>query len=160
MYEGVLGRFRDAIDEWTACPLPELSTRPYPLAEKLEQLPPRGGFFDVVRNTLSSWMRPRKPVEDAPPTDDEIICPRAWAEPMHQLNCDIIWPAELDDPNYQALIATRGYLELDTPKYAGRIKDEWLVEELLAMGGIRLAATLNYLFAREDASVNPLYNLY
>ncbi|KLO14003.1 phospholipase C/P1 nuclease [Schizopora paradoxa] len=160
MYEGVLGRFRDAIDEWTVCPLPELSTRPYPLTEKLEQLPVRGGFFDAVRSSLSSWMRPRKPVEEAPPTDDEIICPHAWAAPMHQLNCDIIWPAELDDPNYQAQIATQGYLELDTPKYAGRIKDEWLVEELLAMGGIRLAATLNYLFAREETAVSPLYKLY
>ena len=39
-----------------------------------------------------------------------------------------------------------GVFELDTPEYAGRIRSEWLVERLLAMGGIRLAGLLNGLF--------------
>lgn len=44
-----------------------------------------------------------------------------------------------------------GYLELDTPEYAGKIMDQWIVEKLLAQGGIRLAATLNSLFADGDS---------
>lgn len=43
------------------------------------------------------------------------------------------------------------YLELDTPEYSGKIRDEWVVEKLLAQGGIRLAGVLNYLFADEGA---------
>lgn len=46
------------------------------------------------------------------------------------------------------------YLELDTPEYAGRIQKEFVLEQLLAMGGIRLAAILNYLFAEESAVLN------
>ncbi|KAG8895452.1 hypothetical protein FRB99_000595 [Tulasnella sp. 403] len=38
------------------------------------------------------------------------------------------------------------YLELDTPQYAGKIKDQKILEKLLAMGGVRLAAVLNELF--------------
>lgn len=37
-------------------------------------------------------------------------------------------------------------LELNTPQYAGRIRQEWIVERLLAMAGIRLAGILNGLF--------------
>ncbi|KAI0790376.1 S1/P1 nuclease-domain-containing protein [Abortiporus biennis] len=41
-------------------------------------------------------------------------------------------------------------LELDTPEYAGRISEEWLVERLVAMAGIRLAGLLNALFLPPD----------
>jgi hypothetical protein len=34
-------------------------------------------------------------------------------------------------------------VELDTPEYWGRIKGDKVVEKLLAMAGIRLAAVLN-----------------
>ena len=86
----------------------------------------------------------------------------AWASPLHELNCEIIWPLALDEltpdnANLTSDVETEvnSYLELDTPEYAGAIKDAWLVEKLLAMGGIRLAATLNYLFTTQDAA--PLY---
>jgi hypothetical protein len=62
------------------------------------------------------------------------------------LNCDIIWPPELDEQDYD-LLQPHQYLELDTPAYSGRMAKEWIVEQVLSMGGIRLAATLNYLFA-------------
>ena len=42
------------------------------------------------------------------------------------------------------------YLELDAPKYSGVISDRWILEKLLAMAGVRLAALLNYLFAEDD----------
>ena len=147
MFEGILGRFEPFIEDWLTCPLDQLfkSSRPYPPPNKLLQHPFRSNALKQVAITGEAR---RTPPKDLPPTDDGIVCPYAWASPLHQLNCDIIWPAELDNPDY-----ARGskYLELDTPEYAGRIKDEWLVEQLLAMGGIRLAAILNYLFADIDA---------
>ncbi|THH07556.1 hypothetical protein EW145_g3298 [Phellinidium pouzarii] len=143
MFEGVLGRFAPMIEEWTSCPTPDDSnSRLYPPTEKFHQLPLRASFQS--ENAASGLTPP----PGLPPTDDGAVCPYSWAAPMHALNCDIIWPPALDE-------LTNTYLELDTPEYAGRIKDDWLVEQLLAMGGIRLAATLNYLFAADGAG--PLY---
>lgn len=147
MYEGVLGRFKTDIPEWTRCPAPapQLS-RPYPL--QLQEL------------RLTS---PLSPPAHLPQTDDEIICPYAWAAPLHELNCDIVWPPELDAPSNATSpssldssdpsdLAATQYLELDTPEYSGRIKAEFITERLLAMAGIRLAATLNYLFAADGVA--------
>lgn len=95
-------------------------------------------------------------------TDDDILCPHYWAEPIHKLNCEIVWPKELDEPPYNhsrleddSEYAGRPgtppgggpYLELDTPQYTGVISERWIVEKLLAQGGIRLAGVLNWLFA-------------
>jgi len=115
-------------------------------------------------------------------TDDDIVCPYAWAKPINQLNCDFIFPNAIDLPPYNQqfsfdlnshspdsvhlssksevdLVDSEGryragfkggggpYLELDTPEYAGKIKNEFVVEKLLAQGGIRLAGVLNWLFA-------------
>ncbi|KAI5117757.1 hypothetical protein M0805_000601 [Coniferiporia weirii] len=146
MFEGVLDRFAPFIDEWTSCSsLDDSSVRPYPPTQKLQQLPL------LPHRQSDSKTSKLVPPPGLPPTDDGVVCPYAWAAPMHKLNCDIIWPPALDE------LAQNAYLELDTPEYAGRIKDEWLVEQLLAMGGIRLAATLNYLFASDN--VNPLYRV-
>lgn len=149
MHEGILDRFDASIDEWLTCPpLDESKSRPYPPAEKLQQLPL------VVRTLAEKTAGLKTPPTGLPPTDDNIICPYAWAAPMHQLNCDIIWPPALDALAYLPDDGFNSYLELDTPEYAGRIEKEFLMEKLLAMGGIRLAAILNYLFAVET---NPLY---
>ncbi|EIW74377.1 phospholipase C P1 nuclease [Coniophora puteana RWD-64-598 SS2] len=43
------------------------------------------------------------------------------------------------------------YIELDTPEYAGELRRRWVVERLLLQAGVRLAGTLNYLFAEEGA---------
>jgi hypothetical protein len=37
--------------------------------------------------------------------------------------------------------------DLDTPEYSGKIEKAWIIEELLAKGGVRLGAVLNGLFA-------------
>ena len=64
-----------------------------------------------------------------PLTDDETVCPYFWAAPVHALNCEIVWPPALDSDDHPPV-------ELDTPEYAGRIADEMLLEQLLAMAGI------------------------
>lgn len=108
-------------------------------------------------------------------TDDEVLCPFHWATSIHRLNCDVIWLKEFDEPPYSQNLKdsasewdmdhnctecddtisdsppdARGHLEwlqLDTPKYAGDIQKRLIIEKLLAQGGVRLAAILNYLFA-------------
>lgn len=71
--------------------------------------------------------------------DGPVVCPYYWSKPIHQLNCDIAWPAGIDDS---------GEMELDTPEYAEEIGRQMVVEQLLAKGGVRLAGILNYVFAR------------
>lgn len=98
--------------------------------------------------------------EDGLGVDDDTLCPYAWAKPIHQLNCDIVFPKELDEPskslfgNDDALMAFRRkkthYFELYTPDYAGLIKERWIVEKLLTQAGVRLAAVLNWIFAEVD----------
>ena len=105
-----------------------------------------------------------------------MLCPYAWAKDLHKLNCDLVWPPELDQPPYgnsgeADASASEGHehsddgsdffarprqphpdlLELDTPEYAGRIRDEWIVEKLMAMAGVRLAGILNGLFMNPEA---------
>jgi hypothetical protein len=39
-------------------------------------------------------------------TDDETVCPYHWASEIHPLNCEIIWPKELDNPEHLAAART------------------------------------------------------
>ncbi|KAJ6507341.1 phospholipase C/P1 nuclease domain-containing protein [Mycena vitilis] len=141
MWEGVLGAWQHQLPDWLACPIP----------------------LD----------RPRRQTHGltAMATDDALICPHHWAAPIHELNCELVWPAALDRPPYkdtrpilpltpewgaQQVFSLEDaapappkpkYLELDTPAYAGVISERWVVEKLLAQAGLRLAGVLNYLFA-------------
>lgn len=158
MYEGVLGKWRDEIPEWLSCPAEP------PLSQSS-----RGSWQEVMtsREMLGGV---------AGETDDEFVCPYHWAQPIHALNCELVWPKEIDEPPYSSksypltsdspegcgVVDSQGrkprdphpYLELDTPEYWGVISDQWVVEKLLAMAGVRLAGVLNYLFA--DGSVKGL----
>jgi len=82
-------------------------------------------------------------VTTGPPatSDSDVLCPHAWAAPIHKLNCDVVWTAELDSPSGDELP------QLDKPEYSGKIEDGWVVEKLLAQGGVRLAGILNAIFA-------------
>ncbi|KAH8101871.1 phospholipase C/P1 nuclease domain-containing protein [Cristinia sonorae] len=159
MYEGfgtdlILGRFSSEYTDWLACP---------PLE--------RPSTWDTFQEILG-FQR----VKDETKWDDDALCPYSWAKELHKLNCEFpVWPRELDQPPYShAAYSTsdeheehthdeEAYLdasnplgrrpqphpdlfELDTPEYAGRIRSQWIVERLLAMAGIRLAALLNGLF--------------
>ncbi|CAG8566108.1 14343_t:CDS:2 [Funneliformis mosseae] len=62
-----------------------------------------------------------------------VSCPEIWVIPINKLNCQIVW---------------NGYkpeIELDEGEYYERIKQTKIVEKLLAVGGIRIAAVLNSL---------------
>jgi len=77
-------------------------------------------------------------------TDDGAVCPWYWVNPIHELTCDWAWPKELDEPPYDEPNAP--LLQLDTDEYAGKITNEWVVEKLLTMAGLRLASILNQIF--------------
>ena len=135
--DGIGGKWRDEVNSWLECP-GQQDPEPLSLWQQTKQL--------VVGGT---W----KPSD----TDDEIVCPYHWATPIHEMNCEWIWPKEMDEPPYGGPPSKFGgrppshpYLELDTPEYGGKIAREWVLERLFAMAGIRLAAILNYLFAVEE----------
>lgn len=100
-------------------------------------------------------------------TDDDLLCPFHWAKPIHDLACDFAWPKEIDEPPYKRAAHPRAelmsaeedsepvYLELDTPEYAGVVKDRMVVEKLLVQAGIRLSVVLNYLFAGLEEAELP-----
>ena len=163
MWEGIMGRWKNDIQTWISCPAPDNTSS--------------GGMWQTVMSLFKK--------DVAAETDDDTMCPYAWAKPINKLNCDFIFPKSLDQPPYNQhylpfesesdsphreahfspesevdLVDPKGhyraeskgneggpYLELDTPEYGGKIRNEFIVEELLAQGGIRLAGVLNLLFA-------------
>lgn len=152
MWVGIMGQWKNEIDSWISCP---------------PSSPASGGIWQTVLNLFS-----RNVAEE---TDDDVVCPYAWAKPINELNCDFIFPKALDKPPYthapvssdaeeELIDSSTGhhrypggsatteaaggpYLELDTPEYAGKIRSELVVEKLLAQAGVRLAGVLNWLFA-------------
>ena len=168
MWEGVLNEWSDEIPSWVSCPASSASTEP-------------NAVWQQVLISLRRFAAGPAPGED---TDDDVLCPFYWAQPIHKLNCDLIWPKELDEPPYKhdsraytsvphehhGRVGVHGavalneegvsprpiYLELDTPEYAGEIKERLIVEKLLAQAGIRLAAVVNWLFADLEEGNNRL----
>lgn len=157
MYEGfgndqILGRFTTEYSDWLTCP------------EAAQPVSSWGAVQQIL-----GLQRTR----DEDRWDDEVLCPYGWSKELHTLNCELVWPRELDEPpyNHAAFSASSTQdeevhdeeafldsynggrprphpelLELDTPQYSGRIRRQWVVERLLAMAGIRLAGILNGLF--------------
>ena len=77
-------------------------------------------------------------------TDDGSVCPWYWAAPIHNLTCEWIWPKEVDEG--------KPLVQLDVDWYGGKVTKEWVVERFLTMGGLRLAAILNLIFAHAPGS--------
>lgn len=185
LVEGVLDSWTNDIPNWLTCPTQTLPSRP-----TSEILISRVTFtllgvwksaVGIVHGgvqTIMSKLNPKMGVSILP--DGPIICPYYWAQPIHQLNCDVVWPVELDDPRFSSpfdlpvaeCIAQEDIdvsddddrhlepcssldervrlIQLDSPKYSGVIAQRMIVEKLLAQSGIRLAGILNYIFAPKD----------
>lgn len=143
VWEGLLDEWKDELVEWATCPLPA-----------------KHSVFSM-QNAQSVLRRLRG---FPPETDDLLVCPYAWAAEIHPLNCEIVWPAQLNLTDYHVADGgepTTPLLQLDEPWYSGRIKHERLVERLLATAGIRLAAILNDIFGEDDdvAALGPLIDV-
>ncbi len=173
MWEGILGKWEDEVSNWLTCPTSKGSSSSIPSSSS-------GLVSSAWQQAISLWSWMRGANWSPDDTDDDTLCPYYWATPIHALNCEIIWPPALDKPPYSRTkfdqlitghkhgasveeelamfdqLASGGsggpYLELDTPEYAGAIYDQWIIEKLLAQGGIRLAGILNYLFAPLEGS--------
>lgn len=154
VWEGILGRYADEYIGWLDCPAP-----PKLHTEELSRW-----------QRVLGWFRDEGSGDGGLNVDDEIVCPYHWASTVHALNCEVVWPAELElhplgrlsppkqghvcgeEDDVEDEMAPRRkheYVELDTPEYAGRIRDEWIVEHVLTQAGVRLAAILNWLFEHE-----------
>jgi hypothetical protein len=136
----IAGRWGSESDSWISCPAPSVTES----AVDAEWAPQQEVFAAAPR-------KPKPGPGRGPPatSDSDILCPYAWGVPIHKLNCEIVWPAELDEPETEGRAPRREYLELDTPKYAGSIEKKWIVEKLLAQAGVRLAGILNHIFSQQ-----------
>lgn len=121
--EGLLGRWVDESSTWSTCPsIPSPS-----LWKQILNFTPFQTWLDLLSRAESS----------APDTwDTATVCPYAWAKPIHALNCELVWPQNLTQ-----------VVELDVPGYTGVVQEEYIIEKLLAQGGLRLAALLNGIFS-------------
>lgn len=152
------GRWGSEADSWLSCPAPPSS---------------QSAWQDQPPQEVLAAAAPRKPKAQpggGPPltSDSDTLCPYAWGAPIHHLNCDVVWPPQLDNPEFASFneeeegeeehctacgrvtAPRRKYLELDTPQYSGRIERDWVVEKLLMQAGVRLAGILNVIFAPQQ----------
>ncbi|EFI26787.1 hypothetical protein CC1G_15710 [Coprinopsis cinerea okayama7 len=70
---------------------------------------------------------------------------RPTARPIHALNCEYAWPAEVALANGET-----DPPDLDVPSYMVPIQSEMAIEKLLTQGGLRLAGIFNWFFAQSD----------
>ncbi|KAH9477946.1 Endonuclease 3 [Psilocybe cubensis] len=146
--EGLLGVWADDLKTWFSCPAPNTASKDI--------------VSDVTRITRGLV---NVGVEINP--DGPIVCPYYWAQPLHELNCELVWPKELESlpynqPQFESNSAVSSEcektppLDLDVSKYADVIERDMVVEKLLAQGGIRLAGLLNYIFANKSQPTLPI----
>jgi len=133
MWEGVMGVWQGELENWLSC------------SDQATPWPPAQVEFLQAANSNQAQSPLMAVVED-------LACPLHWSKPLHRLNCEIIWPPSLDQSEMFPLfeLPRAHYIELDTPEYSGVIQESRLLDKLLAMGGIRLAAVLNGLYATEE----------
>ena len=123
---GIVQVWAGEVESWIQCPTAGTSL-----------LSHAGGPIDQI--SLQSQWQPSD-------TDDESVCPWYWAAPIHNITCEWAWPRQLDEPPYNKP-QNPPLFQLDNPGYGGKVTEEWVVEKLLAMAGLRLAAILNLVFA-------------
>ena len=164
MHEGlsVGGRFDEESRSWLDCPKPTSDAKSLRTSDLSYKKRAQALFAMDLPAALGLTTRPG--TEEG--WDDSVMCPFAWAKPIHKLNCELpVWPHALDqagshpadaeleaedsEVNAEAVGRPRPHpqlFELDTPQYAGKIAKEWVVERLLAMAGVRLAGVLTDIF--------------
>lgn len=132
--------------------LPNLAAPMNLLAAKLDVVPASYEGFDHRSLKESKHARSISDTESASEATNDSIdekdtlfpaCPMTWASDIHPINCEYAWPKNWDPrlPRF----------ELDTPSYMDPINNDHVIERVLAMGGIRLAAILNTIFMDKDA---------
>ncbi|TFK20649.1 phospholipase C/P1 nuclease [Coprinopsis marcescibilis] len=142
------------VDTWGLCP-PVSNHSALSTSNEAPQSNADYGNSDGAQAALVPHKEPLAIDPDGP-----LICPFAWSQPIHTLNCEYIWPAGVDlqstdeaEEDTAAAYPSRPkspLLDLDVPSYMGPLEREMVVEKLIAQGGLRLAGILNWLFADWD----------
>jgi len=175
VWEGILQWWRDEYQTWPSCPpttsadldlamMASLVPEPEPINSIDVELPMSSYDDDDFTATGPSSEQLQHPLQGLiitphysspllpppPPLESLPVCPLDWAKPIHKLNCNstLIWPQYFSDipPNTPSKhIPAKNLIQLDTPEYSGRIREELVIEKLLAIAGVRLAAVLNEL---------------
>ncbi|KAF8734799.1 Phospholipase C P1 nuclease, partial [Rhizoctonia solani] len=159
--EGIYGWWTDELEEWTTCPQFDLTSKKPVIPVNPTSF---GGLVEpederkfVIRGSRrgQTVLAPKEHAFGLPFEDpsDVPVCPYHWSAPIHKLNCDFIWPANLTsphDPKHPGPTPAKDLIELDTPEYAGRIRKDKVIEKLMALGGLRLAGVLNELLGSEE----------
>ncbi|KAG9090601.1 hypothetical protein FRC06_000955 [Ceratobasidium sp. 370] len=132
--EGIYGWWSDEIEDWSICPqLASVSRRsPVPVSPGsfggLVE-PPVDSPAEMLGSALVGQQVFVPGVQGSPlpfedPTDVPV-CPYHWAAPIHKLNCDFIWPANLTsphDPNHPGPIPAKARFQpLTFPESNARI---------------------------------------
>ena len=182
LHEGVFGSWTNDIPSWLTCPKPTPNV--LPTSDKaggtLSFLGLWQWSFGLVNRgvqTILSMMKPKMGVDIV--SDGPDVCPYYWAQSIHPLNCEVVWPVEADDARFDTRLSSTSHDcstqddESDdvrddwqpplsykallqappihlSPEYSTVIRERMIVEKLLAQGGIRLAGILNYIFAPKD----------
>jgi len=88
-------RWGSEADLWLSCPpAPSFEFVPtQPLEPQLQEV--------LVGGAATAPQRKPRVGSGLPTTSDlDILCPYAWAAPIQVLNCSIVWPPGLDDPQF------------------------------------------------------------
>lgn len=96
VWEGLLDKFQDEIDAWLVCPSSGSSEQ-----RQRQRLPT--STWQYVFSLLSSASKGESESDDGLGIDDDTLCPYAWAKPIHQLNCQVVFPKELDEAPFNRL---------------------------------------------------------
>jgi len=151
-WEGILGWWKDEWLSWASCPSNAFPFEGIPLDSIFAvEEGVTASSSDDLQSPLSHPLPFSTPWPASMSTVDLPVCPLHWARPIHDLNCNstLIWPRFLSNapPHSTPIpIPPRDLVELDSPWYAGQIRNELVIEKLLAMAGVRLAAVLNELW--------------
>ncbi|GJJ11150.1 hypothetical protein Clacol_005381 [Clathrus columnatus] len=125
MIEGVYGQWSEDIESWISCPDTISSLQ----LSNTEQRP-------LLPDSLEHYSTPILE------TDNSLACPYHWAKPIHDLHCQFIWPPSIANENHKTV-------EIYTPEYMNILRKDKTLERMLSMGGLRLAAILNGVYATE-----------
>jgi hypothetical protein len=150
LWEGTLHKWANELQGWLSCFTPTLESSTFPVLE------PEGTWQKVLSELSNFYTRSTKKGVEINP-DGDVVCPYFWSQPLHDLNCDIVWPKQFAVKPEEDVNEEARPVELDTPAYAGVIEKHMILEKLLAQGGIRLAGVLNYLFADQGSSVKSAF---
>ncbi|EJU01173.1 phospholipase C/P1 nuclease [Dacryopinax primogenitus] len=137
VWEGIRGWWADEYLAWPTCPADGDLDPSLLIPHNLDENSPDFPVHSLANQAIFN-VGPKTPIDPV----DLPICPLAWATTLHPLNCQYVWPPHYDTHGKPP--------ELDTPKYLGPIRDQHVVEHVLAMAGVRLAAVLNTLLGGED----------